>query len=509
MSNGKYVVTLHDYMGRSSQTEVDPNASYTIPNPTQREGKTFSGWSVTSGGSVAYQSGNTFTVTNNTELYEIWTDIVHCTVTMHRFNTIEETSIVISGTDFTIPSVTAREGYDFGGWATSANGNAVYRDGESIRVTADVHLYEVWTEKATFTVTIHCDPVVTETAYEGQSITVSLPSMSRSGYDLEGWSTSSSATSAQYNQQSNVTATSSTDYYPVWSAKSIYTVTVHLAGSETADYTVYDGESVTLPSSMGKSDGRTHEGWTANSDGTGKFYSAGSTFYPSGSMELYAYWSEPEMAKLYLKDGNTNLSVINIQRGGSYDLSKSNAEKEGYILKGWSKNRTSTSVSYETDAIITVSYDTTIYTVWEKLISVKFIDGDSVRIVYAQKDSQVELPILSKEGYEFLGWTLKGSENILESLTATKDTELSSSWKETESPAIPEPTAEEPKEEPTVEQPEGPAPELPADEGTERFEPAENSSSGGGSGITIGAVAAGAAIAIISTVLIVFQIRRA
>jgi len=333
--------------------------------------------------------------------------------------------------------------------------------------------------------------------------------MSRSGYDLEGWSTSSSATSAQYNQQSNVTATSSTDYYPVWSAKSIYTVTVHLAGSETTDYTIYDGESVTLPSSMGKSDGRTHEGWTANSDGTGKFYSAGSTFCPSGSMELYAYWSEPEMAKLYLKDGNTNLSVINIQRGGSYDLSKSNAEKEGYILKGWSKNRTSTSVAYETDSIITVSYDTTIYTVWEKLISVKFIDGDSVRIVYAQKDSQVELPILSKDGYEFLGWTLKGSETILESLTATKDTELSSSWKEMESPAIPEPTAEEPKEEPTVEVPEDPAPELPADEGTERFEPAENSSSGGGSGITIGAVAAGAAIAVISTVLIVFQIRRA
>ncbi len=508
VSNGKYVVTLHDYMGRSSQTETEPNASYTIPNPTQREGKTFSGWSVTSGGDVAYQSGNTFTVTDNTDLYEVWTDIMHCTVTMHRSDSSMDTSIVVSGTDFTIPAVASREAYDFKGWAVSPNGNAVYRDGESIRITADADLYEVWTEKAKFTVTVHSEPAVTETAYAGQSVTVSLPSMSRTGYDLAGWSTSSASSSAQYDPQSDATATSTTDFYPVWIAKSICTVKVHMTGSETSDYTVYEGESVTLPASMGRSDGRTHEGWTANSDGTGKFFSAGSTFYPSGSLELYAYWSEPEMAKLYLKDGNTNLSVVNIQKGESFDLSEYAAEKEGYILKGWSKNRTSTSVAYGTDAKITVSYDTIVYAVWEKLISVKFIDGDSVRIVYAQKDSQVELPVLSKDGYEFRGWTLKGSETILESLTATQDTELSSSWKSAEPPVIQEPPVTE--TEPAAEEPEDETPEIPAEDGPAKTEPvADTPSSGGGSGITVGAVAAGAAIAIISTVLIVFQIRRA
>ena len=495
VENGKLVVTLHDYLGRSSQTEVDPNSSYTIPNPTQREGKTFSGWAIIAGGNAVYETGNTLNITDNTDLFEIWSDIIAFAVTMHHYDSTTDSRQVASGGNFTIPAVEPREAYDFKGWASSANGSAVYRDGESLRISSNVNLYEVWQEKETFTVTVHCEPVDIRNAYEGQTITVTLPSMNKTGYDLAGWSKNANASSAQYSAQTTVTSSEDTDYYPVWTAKQQYLIKVHLTGTSTTDYRIYAGDSVKLPTSLGTSNGKTHEGWTTKSDGTGKFYSAGSTIYPTGSMELYTYWSDPEILKLDLNEGNTNLSTVNIQKGDSYDLSRSDVSKEGYLLKGWSKSRTSSAIAYKVDDTITPTSNTTLYAVWEKLIAITFMDGGSMSIGYYEKGAAVELPELSSDGLVFLGWTLKDSDIVLDSLTAEKDTEISSSWKEAE------PTADAADKDESQEV----ADTTKDDAGNSTdTEPAK-----GGSGINITAIGLGAAVAVIVSALVVFQIRRA
>ena len=42
------------------------------------------------------------------------------------------------------PNFFTREGYTFAGWATSADGDVVYTDGETIKVTKSMTIYAVW-----------------------------------------------------------------------------------------------------------------------------------------------------------------------------------------------------------------------------------------------------------------------------------------------------------------------------------------------------------------------------
>ena len=516
-SNGMLVVTLHDYTGRSSQTEVEPNSAYIIPVPTPRENKTFTGWAIVTSGTAVYQTGAVLNITDHTDLYETWSDIIIHTVTMYHYDGNSDVSNVNSGSDYTIPAVTVRENYDFLGWATTPNGNAVYRDEETVRISSDLSIYEKWQEKSTFTVTVHSDTPIVKTAYEGQTVSVTLPSMSRSGYSLSGWSTLENASSAQYTSNTNLTVSRTTDYYPVWDALDTYYITVHLDGDETKNYSIYEGESITLPASIGRSEGKIHEGWTTNSNGTGTFYSAGSTIYPDSSLELYPHWSDPVFVKLSLNNGNTNMSVINTLVGEDCDLSSTNVSKDGYILIGWSKSKSSTSIAYAVDGKIKMNYDTTIYAVWEKLISVSFIDGDSVRIAHIKSGTPVELPVLEKDDATFLGWTISGSDRIIESLSPTKDTELVASWEVVQEPiVIEEPVEDVPEPVETVEEPKEEEPEIPKDveQPKESNEEPEivfdtESESSGSSGIPMTVIGIGAAVAAIVSALLVFQMRRA
>ena len=572
ISNGKLVVTLHDYLGRSSQTEVDPDSEYIIPNPTDREGKTFSGWGIIPGGDVVYRTGQTLTITDNTDLYEKWTDIVSFTVSIHTYSGNVNENVVNSGSTFQLPSVDAREGYSFNGWAATSNGYIAYRSGDSIRIVSDLDLYEIWSVNAptelsvivhdfqgntnevrvangeqftvptpstregysfigwsltdngaknydagddititsnihlyqkwdglrTFKVTVHSEPIIERTAYEGQTITVTLPNMSRTGYSLTGWSTTANSSTAQYATTNTVTATDTTDYYPVWVSKPIYTVKIHLTGTSTTDRTVYSGESIRLPTSLGVSEGKKHEGWTTKNDGTGKFYSAGSIIYPTESMELFTFWSDPEMVKLNLNDSSTTMTSINVQKGTTYDLSEvEDLSKEGHLLVGWSKSRLSSTIAYELSDSITVSSDTTIYAVWEKLIKVIFHDGDMIDVKYVQKGDSIELPSPVKNGYSFEGWTLKDSGSIVRSLEPTVDTDLYSKWKVIESNPDKSVSEETPSEK------EG--------SGSDDNRISQNTvpTKSGGSGLSITTIGIGAAVAAIVSVLFVFQMRRA
>ena len=291
-----------------------------------------------------------------------------------------------------------------------------------------------------------------------------------------------------------MTVAKSTDYYPVWKAKAVYTVKIHLTGTSTTDRSVYSGESVTLPTSLGTSGGKTHEGWTTKSDGTGRFYSAGSTIYPTGNIELFTYWSDPEIVKLNLNDSATLMRSVNVQKGSAYDLSETeDITKECYLLIGWSKSKTSNTAAYALEDSLTVTADTTLYAVWEKMIKVTFHDGEKTTADYVRKGDSMDLPEPKKDGYVFLGWTQKGSDDILETLEPTKDTDLYSKWRVDESKTGDGSNNSQTSDSRTT----------ASDSGS------HNVSSTGGSGISMTTIGIGAAVAAIVSVLLVFQIRRA
>ncbi len=483
-ANWKYVITIHDYLGRSVQAEKEPGSTFIIPNPSIRDGKTFTGWAIINGGEPIYQSGDSIRITDNTNLYETWSDIVSVTVSIHHYDGTVDTVNVNSGSSYRIPIVEPREGYSFAGWAMSQNGNAVYRDGETILIGGDTGIYERWNALSTFKVTVHSEPSAEYEAYEGRTITVTLPSMSRTGYDHIGWSKSPGSDTAQYSAAETVTLNRSADLYPIWKAKPQYTVTVHLTEKST-EYKIYAGDSVKLPPSLGASEGRNHEGWTTNSDGTGRFYAPGSLLYPTATMELYPFWSDPEMLKLILSDGDEAISSINVQKGTVFSFEDvEEPVRTGFGFLGWSKNKGSEDVDYTASDSLKMESSTTLFAVWERLVRITF---DENKIGYYHVNEPVELPKPEKEGSIFLGWTVKGSDDILSTLSAEKDTELISLWEAEPSDST-----------------------IPDDGETDGYvkERTEIDSTNKGSGISVTTVGIGAAVAAAVSALIAIQIRR-
>ena len=116
-----------------------------------------------------------------------------------------------------------RSGYTFLGWSTSSSASyPTYYAGGSYTTNASVTLYAVWEQNAPETYTVRYNAnggsgaPSSQTKTEDVALTLSYVTPTRSGYDLLGWSTSSTATSATYDPGDTYTANASVTLYAVW-----------------------------------------------------------------------------------------------------------------------------------------------------------------------------------------------------------------------------------------------------------------------------------------------------
>jgi uncharacterized repeat protein (TIGR02543 family) len=442
---GYRTVTCYDYTGSTTVSYVAEGGTFTVPKAISTTNGTFLGWSLSSNGAAQYTPGDSFKVTGDVKLYEIWNTVVEYTVTCHDHTSNLQVERIVADSLFTIPSSEPRDGYTFMGWATRAGGSASYLSGAQIVVTSNMDLYQVWTQKQTFTVTVHDENDSVYTGYSGESLDVTLPAMFRNGFDHIGWSTQYNGQTAQYSAPSVAKVTSSCIFYPVWKEKETVNVIVHRTGTDTVTHSLYKGEPLTLPGSFGKESGKTHLGWTLNPDGTGRFFSTGSTIYPTESMELFTFWSEPDIVRLTFMDDVSQISVVNVVTGSGYDLSRIDVPpKAGYNFIGWSTSQTSSRVSYDVDDTLTVSDNMILYAVWEKLLAVTYHLGDDTETIYCQAGSDLHLKTANKDGYTFKGWSTTGTSPVLDSsIVVYRNMDIFPVWERVEQP--PAPTVVEPE----------------------------------------------------------------
>ena len=145
-------------------------------------------------------------------------------------------------------------------------------------------------------------------ASSGCSITA--PSITRSGWTIVGWNTSSSATSSAWNVGATKTIGSDTTYYAITS-KSV-TVTFNgnggTAGSSSKTCSYYNGNSscnVTMPSASRS--GYNFGGWGTSSSSSSASYSSGGSYSFSSNKTLYAVWT----ASCSDKSGSKEFSASN------------------------------------------------------------------------------------------------------------------------------------------------------------------------------------------------------
>lgn len=113
-----------------------------------------------------------------------------------------------------------RTGYTFLGWGTSSSSTSVaYSAGGSYTKNESDTLYAVWkanTYPITFDANGGSGGPTSQTKTYGVTLVLSSTIPTRTNYNFEGWSTSSTATSAEYSAGGNYTANTSATLYAVW-----------------------------------------------------------------------------------------------------------------------------------------------------------------------------------------------------------------------------------------------------------------------------------------------------
>lgn len=173
---------------------------------------TFTGWNSSSDGSgTAYNSSTAYTFKNTTTttLYAQWSaattkgsitlpaaisrnnDTTTYTINFNENFTGGGTSQLLSTKTIT---------YTFAGWNTNSSGTGTTYSAKASYTPASTHtLYAKWTSDTTQT-------------------SITLPSLTRTGYKLLGWATSSTATAATYSAGATIVPTENMTLYAVWEA---------------------------------------------------------------------------------------------------------------------------------------------------------------------------------------------------------------------------------------------------------------------------------------------------
>ena len=182
--------------------------TFTISNtrPT-RTGYSFLGWSLSSAATTAsYQPGGTIKLTSNDTLYAVWKINTYAvTFNSNGGGGAPASQTKTYGIALTLSStIPTRTGHTFVEWNTGVDGNGVgYSPGDSYTANASMTLYAQWTAN-TYVITYDANggsgaPAQQTWTYASTgSISLSSQSPSLTGYVFLGWSTSTTATTAEY-----------------------------------------------------------------------------------------------------------------------------------------------------------------------------------------------------------------------------------------------------------------------------------------------------------------------
>lgn len=275
---------------------------YTSPT---KSGYTFLGWATYSGGSASYQPGEYYTLYGNSTLYAVWQSSGGTTQYYLNFNLqggsgTFNTLYGVYGERLFIPSSSpTKNGYTFQGWSTSSTGSPQYQPGDYYTIYSNTILYAIWGESTQYcTITFNANggsgapskqqKIIGETTY------IPYTKPTRSGYTFQGWSTSSWATSADYQPGSTYTPYGNMTFYAVWKQEEDrYTISFDLQGGsgEFNPLKGKYGEAWYLPNRAPYKSGYIFKGWATSPDGNPE-YQPDDVYTIYGNATLYAVWKE-------------------------------------------------------------------------------------------------------------------------------------------------------------------------------------------------------------------------
>lgn len=291
---------------------------YTKPTKT---GYTFLGWTTYAGGNASYQPGEYYTLYGNSTLYAVWQSSGGTTQYYLNFNLqggsgTLNTLYGVYGERLFIPSSSpTKNGYTFQGWSTSSTGSPQYQPGDYYTIYSNTILYAIWGESTQYcTITFNANggsgapsnqqKIIGETTY------IPYAKPTRSGYTFQGWSTSSWATSADYQPGSTYTPYGNMTFYAVWKQNIVRTWSIIYdanGGTNAPEkQTANVGQSIIITQDKPIRSGYTFLGWSTwnESPEPEAMFTPGNSYTSDSDTTLYAVWERvnTDPPSLYFPD---------------------------------------------------------------------------------------------------------------------------------------------------------------------------------------------------------------
>jgi uncharacterized repeat protein (TIGR02543 family) len=351
-SSGPQYTVIYDPNGGAitlTHATVNAGSSVTLPAPSY-SGYTFSGWfDAASDGRKVGDALSSYEPAANITLYAQWTQsfVTQYTVTYEANggSVTPPSATVDEGSSVSLPDP-SYSGYTFSGWYDAASGGRKVGDAFSLyEPAANITLYAQWIQNAVtqYTVTYNVNggdgTPTSVTVNAGGSVT--LPSVSRTGYTLDGWYTSPSGGTNIGNVNASYTPAANITLYAQWIQNAVtqYTVTYNAnggSGTPPAMQTAAGGSNITVSNqgSLYKT-GSAFSGWNTNSYGSGTSYNAGSSLTITANITLYAKWtvtvpapSAPGLGLIKLTSNESGLQLYWVTSPGatSYKVYRSSSE---------------------------------------------------------------------------------------------------------------------------------------------------------------------------------------
>ena len=263
-----------------------------------RTGYIFKGWSTSSTATKAsYQPGDNYTSNSDATLYAVWERIQYnISYNANGGSGAPSAQSKYHGSTLTLRSAKpTRTGYIFKGWSTSSTATkASYQPGDNYTSNSNVTLYAVW-EKIQYNITYDANggsgAPSDQSKYYDSTITLRSGKPTREGYIFKGWSTRSTALSADYQPGASYSSNSNLTLYAVWEQIKCY-VYYNANGGSGAPFEQwkYYDSTLVLRSGTPIRVGYTFKGWSTSSTATSVSYMPGGTYTANRDMTLYAVW---------------------------------------------------------------------------------------------------------------------------------------------------------------------------------------------------------------------------
>ena len=295
-----YTVTYDGAGGSPAPTQPSRTIgqSFSVGAAPSKTGYNFNGWSdgtnvYAAGAPYVTQSSNIiFTAQWEAKKYKVTYDLNGGSGSAGGFYlyTYGTPAYTLPTTGFSLTD------YNFGGWATAPGGPSI---GATFAPSSDISLYTIW-NIAIYRLTFDAQGGNSESATAkvaiGQMLT--LPNATRANYTLQGWSTQPSSGNLTAGRTS-YTPTSDTTLFAQWALEE-FTVTFDGNGgnseSATANFTYGSTTPVRLPSASRSN--YVFNGWYSAASGGYLIGAAGANFTPTGSVRIYAHWTQASLEGL-------------------------------------------------------------------------------------------------------------------------------------------------------------------------------------------------------------------